>query len=71
MAEPATDPTNKRRARRNRADTTLVFDPKQTVPDHVKQAILEEWLIPCLVEQFLRERGITRDSLSARYRSLE
>jgi hypothetical protein len=34
-------------------------------------AILEEWLVPCLVEQFLRERGITRESLLARYRTLE
>jgi hypothetical protein len=43
----------------------------QKVPFPVLDAILKEWLVPCLVEQFLRERGITRDSLSARYRSLE
>lgn len=37
----------------------LVFDPAQKVPDSVLNAMLEEWLVPCLVEQFLRERGLT------------
>lgn len=70
MSRPENDSQHKRRTRR-RADTLLVFEPTQKVPDLVLNAILEEWLVPCLVEQFLRERGITRDSLSARYRSLE
>ena len=59
------------RGRRKRADTTLIFDPAQKVPGPVLDAILEEWLVPTLVEQFLRERGITRESLLTRYRTLE
>ena len=70
MSSTENNTPHKRRTRR-RADTLLVFDPTQKVPNLVLDAILEEWLVPCLVEQFLRERGITRDSLSARYRSLE
>jgi hypothetical protein len=46
-----------KRRRRSRTDTLLVFDPTQKVPDAVLNAILEEWLVPCLVEEFLRERG--------------
>jgi hypothetical protein len=57
--------------RRSRTDILLVFDPARKVPDAVLDAIIEEWFIPCLVEQFLRERGITRESLLARYRTLE
>jgi hypothetical protein len=64
-------PQTKPRARRKRADTALIFDPAQKVPDPVLDALLEEWLVPCLVEQFLREHGITRESLSARYRTPE
>ncbi len=60
----------KSRARRRRADTSLIFDPAQRVPGPVLDAIVEEWLVPCLVEQFLRERGITRESLFVRYRNL-
>lgn len=60
----------KSRTRRRRADTVLIFDPAQKVPGSVLDAILEEWLVPCLVEQFLRERGITRESLLAHYRTL-
>jgi hypothetical protein len=56
--------------RRKRADTALIFDPAQKIPGPVLDAILEEWLAPCLVEQLLRERGITRESLLARYRKL-
>ena len=59
--EPDKGPTKKKRARRRRADTMLVFDPAQKVPDSMLNAIVEEWLVPCLVEQFVRERGITRD----------
>jgi hypothetical protein len=59
------------RARRKRADTTLIFDPAQKAPGPVLDAILEEWLVPTLVEQFLRERGVTRESLLTRYRTLE
>ena len=67
--EPQQEPTNKKRALRRHADTMLVFDPAQKVPDSVLNAIVEEWLVPCLVEQFLRERGITRESLFPRYRT--
>jgi hypothetical protein len=52
-------PQKKKRARRQRADTLLVFDPAQQVPDTVLEAIIEEWLVPCLVEQFLREHGFS------------
>jgi hypothetical protein len=51
-----------KRRRRSRTDTLLVFDPAQKVPEAVLGAILEEWLVPCLVEQFLGERGITRNA---------
>jgi hypothetical protein len=63
----------KSRTRRRRADTPLIFDPAQKVPGPapVLDAIVEEWLVPCLVEQYLRERGITRESLFVRYRNLE
>ena len=54
-----------KRRRRSRTDTLLVFAPAQKVPDAVLDAILEEWLVPCLVEQFLSERGITRNALAA------
>jgi hypothetical protein len=60
----------KSRTRRKRADTALIFDPAQRVPRPVLDAILEGWLVPYLVEQFLRERGITRESLLVRYRTL-
>jgi hypothetical protein len=63
-------PQKKTRSRRQRRDTVLIFDPKQEVPDPVLDAILKEWLVPCLVEQFIRERGITRESLLAHYRTL-
>jgi hypothetical protein len=46
-----------KRCRRSRTDALLVFDPAQTVPDSVLKAITEEWLVPRLVEQFLREHG--------------
>ena len=69
-ASTESDSPHERRTCR-RADTLLVFDPPQKVPNLVLNAILEEWLVPCLMEQFLRERGITRDSLSARYPSLK
>jgi len=65
-------PTAETKSRRHqRAGTTLVFDPAQKVPGPVLDAILEEWLIPCMVEQFLRESGITRESLLTRYRTPE
>jgi len=71
MPGSETGPQKKRRTRRRRADTTLIFDPAQKVPSPVLDAILEKWLVPCLVEQFLRECGITRKSLLARYRTPE
>ena len=70
MSEPRPNRSNTKRSRRHK-DTLLVFDPAQKVPDFVLDAVVEEWLIPTLVEEFLRERGITRQSLSRRYRTLE
>jgi hypothetical protein len=43
---------NKKRSRKRRMDTILVFDPAQRVPDHVLKSIIDEWLVPCLVEEF-------------------
>ena len=71
MPGSETGPQKKKRTRRQRPDTLLVFDPKQKVPDPVLNAIVNEWLIPTLVDQFLRERGVTRQSLLAHYRTLE
>jgi len=70
MPGSETGPQKKKRTRQRR-DTVLVFDPKQKVPDPVLNAIVNEWLIPTLVDQFLRERGVTRQSLLAHYRTLE
>lgn len=42
----------KKDGQRKRGQITLVFDPTQKVPDHVLMAIAEEWLVPCLVEEF-------------------
>jgi hypothetical protein len=55
---------------RKRADTLLVFDPGQKIPKSVLDAIVKEWLTPALVERFLQERGITRQSLSTHYGTL-
>lgn len=52
---------------RRRADTQLVFGPAQKAPDQVLDAILEQWLVPALVEQFLCDLCITPQSLSAHY----
>ncbi len=68
-SEPAVQKVKQRV--RSRTDILLVFDPAQKVPDPVLDAIIEEWLIPCLVELFLAERGITRQSLSTHYRALQ
>jgi hypothetical protein len=54
-------PQSKIGTRRQRRDTVLVFDPTQKVPDSVLKAITEQWFVPCLVEQFLRERDFTQD----------
>jgi hypothetical protein len=43
-----------KRPRKRRADTVLVFDPEQNVPEHVLKTIIDEWLVPCLVEEFFR-----------------
>jgi len=59
MPGSETGPQNKKRARRKRTDTVLVFDATQKVPDSVLKAITTQWFLPCLVEQFLRERGFT------------
>jgi hypothetical protein len=71
MGQPEKSIFNEKRAHRRTRDTLLIFDPAQKVPDSVLDAILEEWLVPCLVERFLRERGITQQSLSIRYRTPE
>jgi hypothetical protein len=42
----------KRRSRKRRTDTVLVFDRAQKVRDHVLKSIIDEWLVPCLVEEF-------------------
>ena len=52
--------------RRSRTDILLVFDPGQKVPEAALNAILEEWLVPCLVEQFRGERGPSIRALSVR-----
>ena len=57
MPDSETDRQNKKRVTRQRSDTLLIFDPPQKVPDSVLKATLEEWLVPCLVEQFLREQA--------------
>jgi hypothetical protein len=71
MPDSESGPQNRTRTRRRRADTVLVFNPSQKVPHSVLDAIIDGWLVPCLVEQFLRERGVTRQSLLAHYRALE
>lgn len=48
-----------KKQKRNSRTTMLVFDPSQRVPDEVLEAILHEWLIPSLVEQFVREGDLT------------
>lgn len=68
---PIPEDSSRNKNRRRRADTLLVFDPTQKVPDSVLSSIIGEWLVPILVEEFLRERGITRESLLTRYRTLE
>lgn len=50
----------KSRTRRKRAETPLIFDPTQKVPDAVLDAIVDEWLVTCLVGQFLRENGFVQ-----------
>jgi hypothetical protein len=42
-------------ARRKRGQITLVFDPTQMVPDHALNAIIDNWLVPSLVEEFSAE----------------
>jgi hypothetical protein len=71
MPATKTSTATTKRSRRRRADPALVFDPAQRVPNSMLNAILDEWLVPSLVEQFLQERGITQQSLSVRYRTLE
>lgn len=38
---------------RSRTDILLVFDHAQKVPDAVLTAIVEEWLVPCVLGEFL------------------
>lgn len=58
MPNSEADRQNKKRACRKRADTLLIFDPAQKVPDAILTALIEEWLVPCLVERFLHERDL-------------
>lgn len=58
MPDSEADRQNKKRACRKRSDTLLIFDPAQTVPGTFLKAIIEEWLVPCLVERFLHERDL-------------
>ena len=39
-----------------RRNTVLIFDPAQKVPEAVLKAITDEWLVPCLVEEFFADR---------------
>jgi hypothetical protein len=71
MSNPKPLVQKRKRRRRSRTDILLVLDPGQKVPEAVLNAILEEWLVPCLVEEFLLERGITRQSLLTHYRALQ
>jgi hypothetical protein len=58
-SKPAVQKVKKRV--RSRTDILLVFDPAQKVPDPVLNAIVNEWLIPTLVEEeFLCDRGFTQ-----------
>jgi hypothetical protein len=45
----------KKRSSRKRRDTVLVFDVNQKVPEHVRKSIIEDWLVPFLVEQLVAE----------------
>jgi hypothetical protein len=36
----------------------LHFKPDQSVPEVFLQAIVQEWLVPALVEDFLRNHGV-------------
>ena len=58
MPDSETGRQNKKRAPRQRSDTLLIFDHVQKVPETVLKAIIEEWLVPSLVDQFLRERDL-------------
>jgi hypothetical protein len=57
-----TGPENKNRACRQRRDTVLIFDPSQKVPDTLLKAIIDEWLVPCIVDQFVRKRNINLEN---------
>lgn len=61
--EPEFSGRGKKRFRKRRADTMLVFDTAQRVPDHVLKAIIDEWLVPCLVAEFSTKlRGQTNST---------
>lgn len=69
MPEPEAGAAKKKRTRRQRSEIVFVFDPAQKVPQALLNDILYGWLFPTLVDQFLEERGITRQALEARYLS--
>jgi hypothetical protein len=48
--------------RASRKNTLLVFDPEQKVPASVLHAIVNEWLVPTIVEQFLVDQHIRERS---------
>lgn len=40
------------RQKLGRKDAVLIFDPTQKVPERVLKAMVYEWLVPSLVEEF-------------------
>lgn len=44
---------------RRRAETRLVLIPSATAApnDDLLRSVIDEWLVPCLIKQFLAERG--------------
>ena len=40
-------------------DPKMIFWPTR-VPEPVLDSIIDQWLVPCLIEEFLRERGLQK-----------
>ena len=49
-----------------RKDPVLIFDPDMQVPDAVKRALVDEWIVPALVESYFRETRRSTSSTSPR-----
>ena len=60
-SKPEPGVKSEKRPRRQRTDTVLVFDQTQTVPDYVLKSIIDEWLVPCLVEEVSSELRKVRE----------